>query len=312
MSGNNVVDYVKGKLQCNFCHKPGHIAKVCRKRLSATSGSPDKEDVPKTEQLEKKASADAACKNQDQKVPGMRCFNCGGKGHMARSCPSNSYFCTDAQTISPEPQHRETHRKPQGVARSGTVEGTSVDNILLDTGCSRTLVRRDLVPEDRFLEGEAVTIRCAHGDTVLYPLARVTLEMDGRHIVTEAAVSETLPVAVLLGTDVPELPQLLGTELIATGEELVADAMAVSTRGQTKRRETEQKTQEEKDAASGAITTTLGATSREETQPTRSAEDSAGPVGGLGVRNVREKESLEGERAYKGGPHTHWVFLQNI
>ena len=34
-----------------------------------------------------------------------------------------------------------------GVVRSGTVEGHAVDNILLDTGCSRTLVHKKLVPE---------------------------------------------------------------------------------------------------------------------------------------------------------------------
>ena len=51
------------------------------------------------------------------------------------------------------------------------VEGQEVADILLDTGCSRALVRRDLVNEEKMLEGEAVKIRYAHGDTVLYPLA---------------------------------------------------------------------------------------------------------------------------------------------
>ena len=37
-------------------------------------------------------------------------------------------------------------------------------DIVLDTGCSRTMVRQDLVAEEKLLEGEAVTIRCAHGD----------------------------------------------------------------------------------------------------------------------------------------------------
>ena len=59
------------------------------------------------------------------------------------------------------------------ILRSGKVEGTQVKDILLDTGCSRTLVRKDLVSEDSLLAGEAVAIRCAHGDTVLYPLAQI-------------------------------------------------------------------------------------------------------------------------------------------
>ena len=45
----------------------------------------------------------------------------------------------------------------------------------VDTGCSRTKVRQDLVPEGKIIEGDAVTIRCAHGDTVLYPVAQLEL-----------------------------------------------------------------------------------------------------------------------------------------
>ncbi len=70
-------------------------------------------------------------------------------------------------------------------------------DILLDTGCSRTLVRSDLASADKLLEGEAVTIRCAHGDTVLYPLAEVSIEVEGVPIQLEAAVSEMLTVSVL-------------------------------------------------------------------------------------------------------------------
>ena len=93
--------------------------------------------------------------------------------------------------------------------RRGVVEGRYVGDILLDTGCSRTLVRRALVPDKKMQEGDVVTIRCAHGDTVLYPVAEVEVEVGGRRIQVEAAVSDTLPVSVLLGTDVEELGELL-------------------------------------------------------------------------------------------------------
>ena len=43
------------------------------------------------------------------------------------------------------------------------MEGREVADILLDTGCSRTFVRRDQVNEEKMLEVEEVTIRCAHG-----------------------------------------------------------------------------------------------------------------------------------------------------
>ena len=100
------------------------------------------------------------------------------------------------------------------MCQSGRVEGIHVDQIVFDTGCSRTMVRRDLVPENKLIEGDAVTIQCAHGDTVLYPVAQVELQVDGVPVCVEAAVSKSLPVQVLLGTDVPELHQLLGDSIM--------------------------------------------------------------------------------------------------
>ena len=95
------------------------------------------------------------------------------------------------------------------VYRTGVVEGTYVTDVVLDTGCARTMVYRGLVPETKHVVGQAVTLRCVHGDTVLYPLAEVTIEVGGVTVRVQAAVSDTLPVSVLLGTDVPELGQLL-------------------------------------------------------------------------------------------------------
>jgi predicted aspartyl protease len=71
------------------------------------------------------------------------------------------------------------------------------------------MVHRDLVRDEKQLEGEAVTICCAHGDVSLYPLAEVNLEFEGIQMRVKAAVSDSLPVSVLLGTDVPELGRLL-------------------------------------------------------------------------------------------------------
>ena len=40
----------------------------------------------------------------------------------------------------------------------GKVEGQWVSDIVLDTGCTRTLVHRNLVSRGKFLEGESVVI----------------------------------------------------------------------------------------------------------------------------------------------------------
>ena len=65
-------------------------------------------------------------------------------------------------------------------------------------------MRQQLVPRSKMLEGEAVAIRCACEDPVLYSLVLVHMLVDGRNTEVKAAVSENLPMVALLGTDVPE------------------------------------------------------------------------------------------------------------
>ena len=110
--------------------------------------------------------------------------------------------------------------------KAGKVEGQEVTDILLDTGCSRTMVRRNLVAMEKVIVGKVTTITCAHGDTKLHPLALVEVELDGAHIQVEAALSEELPVSVLLGTDVPELTHLISRtgssiNLVSQEQELI-------------------------------------------------------------------------------------------
>ena len=65
------------------------------------------------------------------------------------------------------PLVKKLKRVEPGLIKQGIMEEKSVDKIVLDTGCSRTLVQKDLVPKGKFKEGEAVAIQCAYGDTVL-------------------------------------------------------------------------------------------------------------------------------------------------
>ena len=116
-----------------------------------------------------------------------------------------------------------------GVLRAGLVEGKSVGDILLDTGCSRT---QRLVPEGELKKGNAVAIRCAHGDTVLYPLADIMVEGNVRQISVEAEVSQTLPMSVLLAVDNSELVEMLQVDR-------VEEALAVTTRDQARKQKEE-------------------------------------------------------------------------
>ena len=149
---------------------------------------------------------------------------------MARQCPGNALFCTDqAETAETQPQ--------AGVMQAGVIEGRYVKGIVLDTGCSRTLVKKTLIDDKKMLEGKTVSVRCAHGDTVTYPLARVTMAIKGHTIEVIAGVAEALPAPTLLGTDVPELAVLLEGRALGpqTGDEEEQDGLLTMTRSQARK-----------------------------------------------------------------------------
>ena len=62
--------------------------------------------------------------------------------------------------------------------------------------------------------GTTTSLRCAHGDVVVYPLAEVRVEVDGIVIDVRAAVSERLPASIILGTDAPTLQLLRSRPMV--------------------------------------------------------------------------------------------------
>lgn len=122
--------------------------------------------------------------------------------------------------------------------RCGSIQGIKVTDILLDTSCTQTMVRGDLVQQDQLIEGEASTIQCMHGDNVLYPMADAAINLDGLNFNVRAAVSKPLPMSMLLGTDVPQLEQLLRGNPTRIYSQGVKQAL-VTTRSQTRKEEEE-------------------------------------------------------------------------
>ena len=214
-------------IRCYKCQKLGHIAKDCP--VTAHKPSPDLgRDKEHIRQFERP--------KRDLKY--IECFNCHQKGHYSSNCPHNAMYCTERKanyTGTSIVREWRGVAKP-GVVKPGFIEGKYVSDILLDTGCSRTLVRQDLVPEKSRLQTEVVAIRCAHGDTVLYPLAQVQVKIDGYCLEVEAAVSDALPTSMLLGTDVPEMVNLLdltkGTDQMEKRSS--NEALMTTTRAQAK------------------------------------------------------------------------------
>ena len=95
-----------------------------------------------------------------------------------------------------------TFNKLQGqssrrVSRKGTVEDHDVPDIILDTETCRTRSGRAWCHLRRWFKGE-VHIRCAHGNSVSYPLAKLNIGVGGKTYTLETAVAENLPFSVLL------------------------------------------------------------------------------------------------------------------
>ena len=211
---------------CQTCRKPGHLTKDCRKNSSRPQ-----------ETSEVKLLGN----RPEKSATGMFCME-RRMDHQGQSVLTKSKI-----------------RGNSSVANTGAVEGKEVKRILLDTGCYRTLIRKDLVPQHKLLHGEAVVICYAHGDTVLYPLAEVDLEVEGYPIHVAAAISDTLPMPVLFGTDVPKLTALLTGSLEDKSSAIQpkGEALAVMTRERAKRQEEEAAVQTQKERESGAQPTTL-------------------------------------------------------
>uniref|UniRef100_A0A1X7UQR1 Peptidase A2 domain-containing protein n=1 Tax=Amphimedon queenslandica TaxID=400682 RepID=A0A1X7UQR1_AMPQE len=163
-------------------------------------------------------------------------------------CPDKAWFCGGGI--------------PKRMSRSSVlVERTRVKDIVLDTGFTRTMVRCDLVPEDKLIELEAVAVRCAHGDTVLNPLAEEEMELGSDRMVVTAAVADRLPVSVPLGMDVRVLGKLLHGEHGVMHSHGVEEALVVTTRSRARQEERDELEKAQKEALSCGVPKPLELTS---------------------------------------------------
>ena len=143
------------------------------------------------------------------------CYNCHQQGHKSTECPNNALCCED--------QSRERRQENErGSYRTGRDNNQLVHDVVLDTGASRTMVRKEMVSEDDLTLGRQQLFGVPMGMLCsIYPLAIVEILVENYTMEVEAAVSTTLPVSVLVGTDIPKLKTLL------QGED---ECMAVMTR----------------------------------------------------------------------------------
>ena len=75
-------------------------------------------------------------------------------------------------------------------------------DIILDTGASKTIIRKELVRKGKMLD-RCVEVKCAHGDETTYPFADVKVCIDGKEYCSSfrqfTCVSRDVPQLVNIG-----------------------------------------------------------------------------------------------------------------
>ena len=244
--------------RCHSCKKLGHIAAEC-----ISSASAEQKQIKIT-------NGQTMTYNQGRGNPQPRCYRCNKLGHISTRCPENKgsqqqqqqhhqpqlrhgnvNFTTPKSLM--ERQTEEQEKDPVEYRVQGKIEGKNVE-LLLDTGCSKSLIQASLVPSEKILEGEKVTMQCAHGDVKTYPTASVEVEIDGKIYTLKAAVAENLPRHALLGRDVKDLIKMI----IKEDQKHVQQALEVTTRNQKRNQEKEEAIQLTKEMTSKATPKSLG------------------------------------------------------
>ena len=244
--------------RCHRCNQIGHVAAEC--------GS----TIPAEQKQTKLASRQTMAGNQGRVHLQPRCYRCNKLGHIATKCPENKGATWQQQShYHPPMRHgssnfvttrdgmpkevKQFEEMPVEYRVQGKVEGEQVE-LLLDTGCSKSLIDASLVPPEKIQQGECVSMQCAHGDWKSYPTAIVDVEVGGKTYTLKVAVAENLPRHALLGRDVKDLVKMIIREDKVHNHQV----LAVTTRHQQYEKEKEEAIQLTKEMTSQATTTSIG------------------------------------------------------
>ena len=134
-----------------------------------------------------------------------KCFQCGKFGHLMYSCPERQGKDIKPALSGKGCNEIAWNKGSQKFLRRGMLNGKPVQ-MLIDTGCTKTMVSADYLPADRLDHSNKERILCVHGDEVCYPTAEVRLKLGRWSQKSRVVVAPGIPVPVLLGTDIYDLP----------------------------------------------------------------------------------------------------------
>ncbi|KAJ1130222.1 hypothetical protein NDU88_008578 [Pleurodeles waltl] len=82
-------------------------------------------------------------------------------------------------------------------------------NVLIDSGCSQSIVKQDYVQPDQWIPNAQVLITCVHGDRKTYPVAAVSINWRGQEECLSVGVIPDLGEDMIIGTDYDAFAHLL-------------------------------------------------------------------------------------------------------
>ena len=136
------------------------------------------------------------------------CYQCGEEGHIKPRCPRGAAKVNHACHV-PRPQ-AESGETAQQMPHMINVQVHGKEfQALVDSGSDQTLVHQECIAYDIVQNNNCIPVRCVHGDEKLIPTADVYLKVQDQTYLMTVGVADNLPFPVVLGRDLPVLPDLL-------------------------------------------------------------------------------------------------------
>ena len=237
---------------------------------------------------------------ENRPMSSVTCFKCNKKGHYTRNCPEKNLRVQEGKSKG-------------GLYTEGEINGRLVKRIQIDSGASRTVVKRSLIsPAD--IDGESIKVTFGNGTSGEYPLASVRVKLDNEEYQVNAAIVHDLAEEVLLGRDVPLhkhivrcLPKEEQMDLLCQivrenkevlrSEENTGTALSVMTRAQKRSSSQKSSSQESSSQKSSSQeSSSQKSSSQESSSQTSSSQGSSSQKSSSQESSSQESSSKESSR----------------
>ena len=135
-------------------------------------------------------------KNYSEKKRVIYCFSCKEPGHIKPNCPNR------VRRLSPCEDEEDESEMAEPMWVDGWVGDQQIKGMRFDSGCDRTVVDKQFVPDKAYL-GKTVVLKGWRGkQRSIHELARITIQVGGKvHKNKKVAVASDMEYPALLGAD---------------------------------------------------------------------------------------------------------------